>query len=195
MNNRNEIIFVTSNSYKYKIAQKQINGSAFKLVQKRMNISEIQDESVKKIAEFSACWASSVLNKPVAVSDGGCYIEAFNGFPGPFIKYINKWLSAKDLIAMMQNKKKRCLVWKSCLAYCEPNGKPVSFTSTFKGRVSREVGENIHRKEYGWIDSLFIPDGFIRPLSELSNKDYLNFWKDNNWERLLLFLEKNKNFK
>lgn len=194
MNNLREIIFVTNNSYKFQIAKKQLKNSSFKLVQKKLNTPEIQDKSVKKVAEFSARWASNVLNKPVVVSDGGCYIKVLNGFPGPFIKYVNKWLSPKDLIAIMKNEKNRSLEWRSCLTYCEPKGDPISFISIFKGKVSNDIGKNIYREKYGWIDSLFVPDGYTKPLSELLDEDYLNFWKDNSWKRLLSYLKKNKNF-
>lgn len=66
--------------------------------------------------------------------DGGCYVEALNGFPGPFIKYINKWLYAQDFLRIMHGKKNRRMVWKTCLTYCEPNKKPAIFESYFKGK-------------------------------------------------------------
>lgn len=192
MNTSQKIIYVTGNSYKFQIAKKQLKNSPFRLIQKKLDTPEIQNESVQKVAEFSARWASDFLNAPVVVSDGGCYIEALNNFPGPFIKYVNKWLLPKDLIAIMQNKKNKNVEWRSCLTYCEPKKKPVSFISTFKGKISEKIGKNIYRKKYGWIDSLFIPNGFIRPISELPNDAYLNFWSDNSLERLLFYLKKKK---
>ncbi len=173
------IVFVTGNSYKFRIARGVLNDGAFKLVQRKLRVPEIQDESVEKIAAFSARWASNILKKPVIVSDGGCYIEALKGFPGPFIKYINKRLSAKDLLGIMRDKKNRRVIWKDCLAYCEPNKKPAIFVTNFKGKITQKAGKNIYRKNYGWIDSLFIPQGFIKPLSELPTKEYLEFWSNN----------------
>jgi len=99
------IVFVTSNSYKLQIAKRAFNGSGLKLVQKKLKVPEIQDESVEKVAAFSARWASNVLKMSVVVSDGGCYIEALKGFPGPFIKYVSRWFSAEDLLQIMRGKK------------------------------------------------------------------------------------------
>lgn len=42
------------------------------------------------------------------------------------------------------------------------------------------------------MDTLFVPDGFSRPLSELPTKEYLQFWGNvknyDNWEKLLKYL-------
>lgn len=191
---KKEIIFVTRNKYKFKIAQKSLVGSGFKIIQNQLEVPEIQSKSVKEIAAFSAKWASNRLNKPAAVSDAGFYIETFNGFPGPFIKYIDKWLSIKDMLNLMEGKENRQVVWKDCLAYCEPVGQCMSFVSYFKGILANNAGENNYRKSYGFIDALFIPQGFSKTLSELSTKEYLGFWSDpknyTSWQKLAKFLKK-----
>lgn len=187
------IIFVTGNSYKFQVAQKALKDTLYKLIQRELDVPEIQDEAVEKVAAFSAQWASGILKKPVVVSDGGCYIEALNGFPGPFARYITQWLSAEDLRRLMQSKKNQRVVWKDCLAYCEPNKKPVTFTNNFTGKIATKIGINVYRKNYSWIDSLFIPDGLSKPLSELSTDKYLEFWSQtknhNSWQKLLKYLE------
>ncbi len=183
------IFFITGNSYKFQIARDILRGSAIKLVQGKLEVPEIQDESVERVASFSARWACDVLKNPVLVSDGGCYIEALNGFPGPFIKYINKWLSARDLLSIMGNKRNRGVVWKDCLAYCEPGGKTATFMSYFKGKIAKESGRSLYRKKYSWMDTLFIPEKLSRPLSELPDEEYLDFWvnnkNNNSWRKLI----------
>lgn len=190
------IVFVTGNAYKFQIAKSVLDGSAFKLVRRKLDVPEIQNESVEKIAAFSARWASDVLKKPVAVSDAGCYIEALKGFPGPFVKYINRWLSAEDLLQIMRDKKNRRVIWQDCLAYGEPGKKPVTFMSYFNGRLAVKAGVNIHRRNYGWMDTLFVPDGHTAPLSELPTEAYLKFWSQNenhdSWRKLSRYLKKNK---
>ena len=162
-----------------------------------MDTPEIQSESVEEIAAFSAKWASDKLNKPVAVSDGGCYIEALNGFPGPFIKYINKWFSAENMLDLMKGKKDRRVVWRDCLAYCEPGKKPKTFVCDFEsGMLAEKSGAQKYRKDYGWIDTLFIPKGHTKPLSEWPDDEYLDFWSSPNnydsWQRLVDYLNKNR---
>lgn len=183
---RKTIIFVTGNYYKFKAAKIALKNTGINLVQKNMDVPEIQNESVEKIAAFSAKWAANILRKPVIASDGGYYIEALNGFPGPFIKYINKWLSPKDLLKIMSGKKNRRAAWLGCIAYCEPNKKPIVDIEKFNGKLALKSGKNIYRKDYGWIDTLFIPDGHKKPLSELSIEDYIKFWgNDIGWIKII----------
>jgi len=187
------IIFATGNKYKFQIAKRALKSSSLKIVKKNLDIPEIQSDSVEAVAKFSAQWASLLLKKPVVISDAGCYIEALGGFPGPFIKYINQWLSAKDLMCLMSGKKNRHLVWKDCLAYCKPGGQPVSFISYFEGTLAERIGKNKYRRKYGWIDTIFIPQGLKKPLSELPNKKYLAFWYNHknhkSWPKLSRYLE------
>ncbi len=134
--NKKIIFFVTDNYYKFQAAKVALKNTGISLIQKKIEVPEIQDESVEKIAAFSANWAANILRKPVIVSDGGCYIEALNGFPGPFIKYINKWLSPEDLLKIMSGKKNRRVVWISCVAYCEPNKKPIVDIEKYNGKLA-----------------------------------------------------------
>lgn len=193
MAKQKEIIFVTGNTYKFQVAKKATSGHAIKIVQKKLDTPEIQATSVEDIASFSARWAADVLKKPVVVSDAGCFIEALNGFPGPFIKYIDGWLSSRDLLALMTGKKNRVAVWRDCLAYCEPGKKPKIFVCTFEGVIAQKVGRTKFRKDYGWIDSLFIPKGHTRTLSEESTEEYLQYWSDprmyDSWQRLVGYLK------
>lgn len=192
------IIFVTRNRYKFRIAEWALKKSSLKIkiVQRKLDVPEIQSDSVEAVAKFSAQWASKILKKPVAVSDAGCYIEALGGFPGPFIKYINQWFSAKDLLRLMDGKKNRRVLWKDCLAYCKPAQRPVSFVSYFEGAIAERIGKNQYRKKYGWIDALFIPQGFAKPLSEFPTRNYFEFWGNsenfNSWHKLLKYLESRK---
>lgn len=199
MKSKKEIIFITGNKYKFQVAQKSLAGSGFKLIQKKMDTPEIQSESVEEIAAFSARWAADTFKKKVVVSDGGCYIEALNGFPGPFIKYINKWFSVKDMLNLMKNKKNRRVVWRDCLAYCEPGKKSKTFICDFEsGALAKNLGVQKYRKDYGWIDSLFIPKGYSKPLSEWPDEEYFSFWSSpinyDSWQKLAEYLQKNEKF-
>ncbi|MEK7487861.1 MAG: non-canonical purine NTP pyrophosphatase [Patescibacteria group bacterium] len=188
-----EVIFVTGNKYKFQVAQKATRGGAIKLIQKKLETPEIQAESVEDIAAFSAMWAADVLKKPVVVSDAGCHIDALNGFPGPFIKYIDAWLTPRDLLNTMKGKKNRKVVWKDCLAYCEPGKKPKALTCYFKGTLAQKAGKMIFRKEYGWMDRLFVPAGYPKTLSELPTEEYLAYWADqksnDSWQKLIRYLK------
>jgi len=84
------------------------------------------------------------------------------------------------------------MVWKDCLAYCEPGKNPTTLVSYFNGKLAEKAGKNVYRKNYGWMDTLFIPREFTKPLSELPTKEYIRFWSNNknydSWQVLSRYL-------
>lgn len=182
-----EIIYLTRNAAKFQVAQKAVQGLGIALVRQDLETPEIQSADVVEIASFSARWASERLGKPVAVTDGGYYIEALNGFPGPFIKYINSWLTATDILNLMKDKKNRNVEVRSCLAYCAPGRDPVTFVESFKGTIALEKGP----KGATPINEIFIPDGFTEPESAITPEKMVHFWSSGDaWQKLAAHLDK-----
>ncbi len=171
-----KIYFITCNESKFQVATEAFKTSGFKLLQKSLETPEIQSNDLGEIASFSAKWAANVLKHPVFVTDAGYFIEALNGFPGPFVKYFNQQLTAQDFLKLMVGKKNRKIVFKICLAYCEPGENPVLFISSTNGKVATEPG----KKGKISINKIFIPNGFDRPESEISRKQMVKFWLKNN---------------
>lgn len=140
MDKINSLIYVTSNAIKFRVAAQALQNSGISLQQKSLNTPEIQSSRVEEIAEWSAIWASQHLNQPVVVMDAGFYIAALNGFPGPFIKFVNEWFSAEDYLNLMQGKNNRRVTIRDCLAYCRPNGKPAIFCKLHQGELATKPG-------------------------------------------------------
>lgn len=57
--NKKELIFVTGNRYKFQVAKLALKGTGINLIQKKLEVPEIQDESVEEVAIFSAVWAAN----------------------------------------------------------------------------------------------------------------------------------------
>ena len=187
------LIYLTGNRFKFEVAQQALRGLDLVLEQDRRNVPEIQSNSVQEIAEFSAQWASPQIDQPFIVTDSGFYIDALNGFPGPFIKYVNQWFSVEDLLRLMHNKAYRHIAVNDCLVYVrpisstdEPTDKPtdesldetlkkptVSFRGSFKGKIATVPGQNNGTP----IERLFIPDGYDVPISEFSPEEQYNYWR------------------
>ena len=146
----------------------------------------IQSAHIEEIAEWSAVWASQRLNSPVVVTDAGYNIEALNGFPGPFIKYVNEWFSAEDYLNLMRDKLNRRVVARDCLAYCRPDEKPVSFCRSRLGVLAVQPG----RPDGSPIDQLFIPEGYTVPISEIPPAEMVAYWSNATiWHELMRYLE------
>lgn len=182
------IKYLTSNILKFQIAQKALGDSGVVLEQIDLETPEIQSMDVLEIATYSAKWASKELNQAVALTDHGFYFDGLNGFPGPFIKYINKWLTSEDLLRLMSGVKNRRVTVKGCLAYCEPGAEPIIFTSEIYGTLS----ETAVKTEKGGtsINEIFIPDGYDKVETQLTKDEVLLFYsgRDKYWEKLAEYI-------
>ena len=187
------IIFVTGNPYKFQIAQKVFEGKGIKIEQQKIETPEIQSADVREIAAFSAKWAAEKLKKPVALTDAGYYIKALNGFPGPFIKYINNWLTSNDLLKIMEGREDRTVEVLACLAYCEPGEEPVIFESKISGKIA-EKATKTDKPGSTPINEIFIPEGFDKVETEIPREEMVKFWAkvENYWEELANLLKNNE---
>ncbi len=182
------VFFITGNIDKFQVAKKALAGFGIELIQEKLDMPEIQSTSVEEIASFSAKWACDLLGEPVILSDAGYYIEALSGFPGPFIKYINEWLNADDILRLMAGKENRAVVVKDCLAYCEPGKKPAIFCDFAKGTIANKKGS----KGKTSINEIFIPEGYDKVESDISWDEMKEFWAKNlkHYQALAEYLRK-----
>jgi XTP/dITP diphosphohydrolase len=166
---------MTGNKYKFAAAKKALADLDLELVQKDVETPEIQSTEVEDVALYSAKWAGKDLASPAFLTDAGIYFEAFDGFPGPFVKYTNKWFSAEGYLHLMEGKKNRSAISKDCLAFCQPGKDPKLFISSIKGTIAEKIG----RRGMTPIDDIFIPEGATAALSSMSDEEVLDFWAKN----------------
>lgn len=129
------LAFITKNKDKWNIGKNVLSQYGVELIQVSLETPEIQNENVEEIAEYSATFAANNLNAPVIKTDAGYYIEALNGFPGPYVKYINKWLKPSEIIKMMEGKENRKVMIKETIALAYPDGKFEIFNSETFGVI------------------------------------------------------------
>lgn len=182
------ITFITGNQKKVQSAQSALEKFGIKVLQEKIETPEIQDKDIRKVAEFSARYASAKLNKSVIKVDVGFEIEALNGFPGPFSKFVNEWLSPEKILKLLEGEKNRSAKFIDVVAYCEPGKEPISFIAETKGNINENAfGEN------GWgIDKIFIPDGFKEALASLPDEERVKVWNTDHWNSLAQYLIKEK---
>lgn len=174
------IFFITGNKRKLATAQEAMKEFGFELQSFEYDIPEIQAQTVKEVSEYFVKEVSNRINNPIVKVDVGFNIDALNGFPGPYSKYINQWLSSEKILKMMEDTVNRKAKFISVLSYCEPQSSPVSFISEINGTISNEsIGEN------GWgLDRIFIPAQFKTTLANLTDTERKNVWNKNNWIEL-----------
>ena len=113
----NTLYFATGNKEKLLLAQTVCAKFGIKVEQAVIEIDEIQGENPMVIVEDKVRRAYGGLSKPVAVSDDSWDIPALRGFPGPYMKSINKWFRPEDFIRLMNGVNNRAVILHQYLAY------------------------------------------------------------------------------
>ncbi len=132
------ILYVTGNSGKYQNAKNFFLKFNISVDQAQLELDEIQSDDYTEIAIKKAQIAFSKVNAPLFVNDASWSIPALNGFPGPFMKYINKWFEPVDFINLMQTKSDRTILLRDIIVYVDENGYKV-FTHEHAGEILSTV--------------------------------------------------------
>ena len=172
-----DVIFASSNMNKFFEAQTILAEFGIKPIHYLLDLLEIQDDSLSKIAEQKAVYAynesrlmkSGGASKPsaVIVEDDGLFIDSLSGFPGPFSSYAFKTLGNDGILKLVGNN--RNAQFRAVIAYCDSNEKPKLFESSIAGTIS----ENIQGKGWGY-EPIFIPENQTKTYAELADKNKLS---------------------
>jgi len=147
------VFFATSNKNKYLEAKAILKSFNVDVEWLKGNYPEIQAENLEEIASFTAKWAAEKTKKAVFVEDAGLFIQALNGFPGPYSSYVYKTLGNRGILKLLDEETHRKAFFISVIAYCEPLSEPITFIGKVNGTIAYEI-----RGDKGWgFDPIFIP--------------------------------------
>lgn len=119
-----------------------------------VEIDEVQSMDLEYVSRKKTEEAYKILKRPVITDDVGVFIESWNNFPGPFVKYAYQILGLKKILNLLKNEKNRNVIVKSAVSYHD--GKKVhTFIGEVKGTIAlKEKGTD------GWgFDPIIIPKG------------------------------------
>lgn len=91
-----KITYVTGNWTKIDSARQVLEPLGFEIDNVKMETIEIQADDVEEVAKYSAKWASQKLKCDVLKNDTGLFVEALNGFPGPYTHYADDTIGEMD---------------------------------------------------------------------------------------------------
>jgi len=128
------LIFATGNADKFNTALGVCTSYGIALRQQNTQLDEIQSEDPLHILNDKIEKAFAALNEPVVVSDDSWNIVGLHGFPGPYMKSINHWLSADDLLRLTQPLQDRRVILTQRIAY-----KDAQRTKTFQVSVAGTI--------------------------------------------------------
>lgn len=157
-----KITLVTSNPAKIKETQEILH---IKVEVENIDLDEIQEIDLKKVALHKLNYAYEVVKKPVMIDDVSFEVDVWNGFPGPLIKWILKAGGPELLLKMLGGEKNRSAT--AALAIGFHDGKtPHIFIGKAKGNIAHSVRG---RNGFGW-DKVFIPEGYNKTYAEMDSK-------------------------
>lgn len=158
-----KITFVTGNKFKAKETEEILNT---KLETSNIELDEIQEIDLEKVALHKLNQAYNLLKKPVIIDDVSFEIDAWNGFPGPLIKWLLKAGDGPSLLLKMLEKENNRTAYARLAIGYHDGKKPRLFLSKVKGSVVYEIrGDN----GFGW-DKVFIPEGYDQTFAEMDPK-------------------------
>ncbi|MCS7115526.1 MAG: XTP/dITP diphosphatase [Nitrososphaerota archaeon] len=160
------IFFATNNFNKFKEAREVLSRHKIAVGMLRVKTMEIQSESLEEIAKASALEAFQKCSLPVIVEDAGLFVEALNGFPGPYSSYVYKTIGNVGLLKLMEGIDDRSAKFQSVIAYhSEELVFPICFKGEARGQITREVREG--HSGFGF-DPIFKPEKSDKTFAEMS---------------------------
>jgi XTP/dITP diphosphohydrolase len=131
--------FVTSNPGKAAEAESHL-GTTVEAVD--YDYTEIQAPDLGPIAERGAREAFDALdgNDPVLVDDAGLFVDALDGFPGPYSSYVEERLGIERLHRFVAEESDPTASFRTVLAFCD--GETVrTFEGSVEGRIVAPRGD------------------------------------------------------
>ena len=163
---RKAVYLVSRNIHKYLEARQIFLAHGLSLIQLRVKTLEIQSDSLEEVAKFRAVHAAENWGVPVISEDAGLFVDALNGFPGPYSSYAYKTIGCEGLLKLLEGVENRSARFRSAVAYCPgPNEEPLCFVGETLGKISKET-----RGSHGFgFDPIFIPEeGDGRTFAEMT---------------------------
>lgn len=133
-----QLPYVTGNSVKFNLAQSMLRDFGVTLEQIKLDIPEMQAEEGEPVARNKATQAFELLQKPVIVSDDFWLIPGLNNFPGPYMKSMNAWFTAKDWLRLTDPLQDRRIILRQVAVYQDATQQKL-FSVDVEGMLLHEI--------------------------------------------------------
>ncbi len=166
--NSKVVFFATGNINKFNEARSILGPLGFSVGMLRVKGDEIQSDNIEEIARASAVSAYELSRLRIFVEDAGLFIEALNGFPGPYAAYVYKTIHNSGILKLMKSLRDRKAKFSSVVAYCdETNREPYSFDGESEGEITSVERKPQGKAPFGF-DPIFQPNGSTKSFAEMT---------------------------
>lgn len=160
------IFFATGNIHKFNEARDILSQHGMATSMLKVKGIEIQSDHLCEIATTSAINAFKQCHLPLIVEDAGFFIDALNGFPGPYAAYAYHTIGNAGILKLMGNVENRRATFKSVITYCDSeSNRPLCFKGDVMGEIAlrEQIGNN---SAFGF-DPIFIPSGHQKTFAQM----------------------------
>lgn len=158
-----ELFFITGNKGKVLEATEKLRPFGFSVVQKDLGYPEIQADSLEEVAAWGVSHVRERFHHPFILEDAGLFIEALQGFPGVYSKYVFLTLGLEGILRLLEKVEDRTAIFRSVYAFSEPGKKPIIVIGECPGTIAL-IKHGTHGFGY---DPIFIPDGAQSTFGEM----------------------------
>ena len=161
------IRFVTGNEGKVREAQAYLDEPVEAV---KYDYVEIQADDLESIAIKGAQDAFEALGgeAPVLVDDSGLFVDALDGFPGPYSAYVEDTLGIERFWKLVEREENRTAWFRGVLAYYDGD-EPRTFEGAIPGRIVAPRGDG----GFGY-DPVFEHDGTTLAEMDVERKNALS---------------------
>jgi XTP/dITP diphosphohydrolase len=173
--NRKVVFFATGNIHKFNEARSILSPLGFSIAMLRVKGEEIQSESLKEIAEVAVKNAFQKTQLPIFVEDAGLFIDALDGFPGPYAAYAYKTIHNRGILRLMENVNIRHATFRSEIAYIDETlRRPKCFHGESTGEITQIERKTAGKAAFGF-DPIFQPDRSNKSFAEMTIQEKNGF--------------------
>jgi len=158
-----QLNFITGNKGKLTEIQQKLSPLKIKVIQKNLGYPEIQAETLEEVAEYGITHIQQTFTKPFILEDAGLFINALNGFPGVYSKYVYYTIGLDGILKLMHQQKNRQAIFRSVFGFSDEQQLPHYFIGECPGIINIEKRGT---QGFGY-DPIFIPNGDVRTFAEM----------------------------
>jgi XTP/dITP diphosphohydrolase len=147
------IRFVTGNEGKVREAREYLAATGEDVEQVEYDYTEVQSDSLAEVAARGAEEAQAELGGAVVVEDSGLFVDALEGFPGPYSAYVEQTVGVERTWRLVEPEDDRRARFRSVVAYADSDT-----VETFEGSVRGTIVAPRGDGGFGY-DPIFEHDG------------------------------------
>jgi XTP/dITP diphosphohydrolase len=141
--------FVTSNARKFSEASQTFEHEGIPIKQVLIDVPEIQASSADEVCRAKARFAAKHFSGAFFIEDSSFHIQALNGFPGVYARYVLETLGVEGVLALLKDITSRACFFRSCIIYQDASGEQHEFNFVREGLY---VTTGVEQGTAGWSD-------------------------------------------